>query len=147
LASQISGELIQDGEPRRFAMPLPIRADFNAQMIVERTFPLVRPLLQAAKDWENLNRKALAFLRLASIRPMLRKLHDHVGRRFLAILLLQIDVIVDATFGNGIRDCAPIGARPSTWSVWGFRIGPIRRSFTGRKSKTSLKYQLRGDYV
>jgi hypothetical protein len=27
-----------------------------------------------AKDWENLNRKALAFLRLASIRLMLRKL-------------------------------------------------------------------------
>src|SRR6478752_336400 len=28
----------------------------------------------AIKDWENLNRKALAFLRLASIRLMLRKL-------------------------------------------------------------------------
>ncbi len=27
-----------------------------------------------AKDWESLNRKALAFLRLASIRLMLRKL-------------------------------------------------------------------------
>jgi len=27
-----------------------------------------------AKDWENLNRKGLAFLRLASIRLMLRKL-------------------------------------------------------------------------
>ena len=27
-----------------------------------------------AKDWENLNRKAIAFLRLASIRLMLRKL-------------------------------------------------------------------------
>ena len=26
-----------------------------------------------AKDWENLNRKALAFLRLASIRLMLKK--------------------------------------------------------------------------
>jgi transposase len=29
-----------------------------------------------AKDWENLNRKALAFLRLASIRLMLRKLSN-----------------------------------------------------------------------
>ncbi|MFN8719733.1 MAG: IS5/IS1182 family transposase, partial [Rhodospirillales bacterium] len=27
-----------------------------------------------AKDWENLNRQALAFLRLASIRLMLRRL-------------------------------------------------------------------------
>ena len=31
-----------------------------------------------AKDWENLNRKALAFLRLASIRLMLRKLCNPV---------------------------------------------------------------------
>ena len=29
-----------------------------------------------AKDWENLNRKALAFLRFASIRLMLRKLRN-----------------------------------------------------------------------
>ncbi|HEY5208823.1 MAG TPA: IS5/IS1182 family transposase, partial [Pseudolabrys sp.] len=31
-----------------------------------------------AKDWENLNRKGLAFLRLASIRLMLRKLCNPV---------------------------------------------------------------------
>lgn len=31
-----------------------------------------------AKDWENLNRKALAFLHLASIRLMLRKLCNPV---------------------------------------------------------------------
>ena len=38
-----------------------------------------RPLFgstDAEKDWENLNRTALAFLRLASIRLMLRKLCD-----------------------------------------------------------------------
>jgi len=29
-----------------------------------------------ARDWENLNRKAVAFLRLASIRLMLRKLRN-----------------------------------------------------------------------
>jgi hypothetical protein len=29
-----------------------------------------------AKDWENLNRNALAFLKLASIRLMLRKLSN-----------------------------------------------------------------------
>ncbi|MGH6878710.1 MAG: IS5/IS1182 family transposase, partial [Rhizomicrobium sp.] len=31
-----------------------------------------------AKDWENFNRKALAFLHLASIRLMLRKLCNPV---------------------------------------------------------------------
>jgi hypothetical protein len=35
---------------------------------------LAQPLPKACKDWENLNRNALAFLRLASIRLMLRKL-------------------------------------------------------------------------
>jgi transposase len=39
--------------------------------LVERTFNRCRRL---AKDWECLSRKALAFLRLASIRLMLRKL-------------------------------------------------------------------------
>ena len=39
--------------------------------IVKRSDRVCRRL---AKDWENLNRKALAFLRLASIRLMLRKL-------------------------------------------------------------------------
>ena len=35
---------------------------------------LAQPLPPAAKDWENLNRNALAFIKLASIRLMLRKL-------------------------------------------------------------------------
>ena len=35
---------------------------------------MARRCRRLAKDWENLNRKALAFLRLASIRLMLRKL-------------------------------------------------------------------------
>lgn len=42
--------------------------------IVERTIAWVNRCRRLAKDWENLNRKALAFLRLASIRLMLRKL-------------------------------------------------------------------------
>src|SRR5882757_6458177 len=42
--------------------------------IVERTFAWLGRYRRLAKDWENLNRKALAFLRLASIRLMLRKL-------------------------------------------------------------------------
>jgi transposase len=42
--------------------------------IVERPIAWLGRCRRLAKDWENLNRKALAFLRLASIRLMLRKL-------------------------------------------------------------------------
>jgi transposase len=42
--------------------------------IVERTIAWLNRCRRLAKDWENLNRKALAFLRLASVRLMLRKL-------------------------------------------------------------------------
>ena len=42
--------------------------------IVERTIAWLDRCRRLAKDWECLNRKALAFVRLASIRFMLRKL-------------------------------------------------------------------------
>jgi transposase len=42
--------------------------------VVERTLAWLNRCRRLAKDWENLNRVALAFLRLASIRLMLRKL-------------------------------------------------------------------------
>jgi putative transposase len=42
--------------------------------IVERTIGWLNRCRRLAKDWENLNRKALAFLQLAAIRLMLRKL-------------------------------------------------------------------------
>jgi len=42
--------------------------------IVERTFAWLGRCRRLARDWECLNRKALAFLKLASIRIMLRKL-------------------------------------------------------------------------
>jgi transposase len=42
--------------------------------VVERTIAWLNRCRRLAKDWENLNHKALAFLRLASIRLMLRKL-------------------------------------------------------------------------
>jgi transposase len=42
--------------------------------IVERTFAWLGRCRRLAKDWECLNHRALAFLRLASIRLMLRKL-------------------------------------------------------------------------
>ena len=42
--------------------------------VVERTFAWLGRCRRLAKDWECLSRKALAFLRLASIRLMLRRL-------------------------------------------------------------------------
>jgi len=42
--------------------------------IVERTIAWLNRCRRLAKDWENLNRKALVFLRLASIRLMVRRL-------------------------------------------------------------------------
>ena len=42
--------------------------------IVERTIGWLNRCRRLAKDWECLNRRALAFLELASIRLMLRKL-------------------------------------------------------------------------
>jgi len=49
-------------------VPLPRR------WIVERTIAWLNRCRRLAKDWENLNRNAHAFLKLASIRLMLRKL-------------------------------------------------------------------------
>jgi transposase len=46
----------------------------SKRWIVERTIAWLNRCRRLAKDWECLNRKALAFLRLASIRLMLRKL-------------------------------------------------------------------------
>lgn len=45
--------------------------------VVERTLAWLNRCRRLAKDWENLNLKALAFLRLASIRFMLRRLCNH----------------------------------------------------------------------
>ena len=42
--------------------------------IVERSIAWLNRCRRLAKDWENLNRNALAFLKLASIRLKLRKL-------------------------------------------------------------------------
>ena len=42
--------------------------------VVERTFAWLNRCRRLAKDWETLNQKARAFLLLASIRLMLRKL-------------------------------------------------------------------------
>ena len=47
---------------------------WSKRWIVERTLAWLNRCRRLAKDWENRNRKALAFLHLASIRLMLRKL-------------------------------------------------------------------------
>ncbi len=45
--------------------------------IVERTIGWLNRCRRLAKDWENLTKNALAFLKLASIRLMLRKICNH----------------------------------------------------------------------
>ncbi len=42
--------------------------------VIERTLAWLNRCRRLVRDWENLTRNALAFLRLASIRLMLRKL-------------------------------------------------------------------------
>lgn len=61
-------EIVKRSDTNKTFVVLPKR------WIVERTFAWLNRCRRLAKDWECLNRKALAFLRLASIRLMLRKL-------------------------------------------------------------------------
>ena len=64
-------EIVKRSDRARGFVPLPKR------WIVERTIAWLNRCRRLAKDWENLNRNALAFLKLASIRLMLRKLCNH----------------------------------------------------------------------
>jgi putative transposase len=61
-------EIVKRSDRAKGFVPLPRR------WIVERTIGWLNRCRRLAKDWENLNRNALAFLKLASIRLMLRKL-------------------------------------------------------------------------
>ena len=65
---QLETEIIKRSDQAKGFVVLPRR------WVVERTIAWLNRCRRLAKDWENLNRKALAFLRLASIRLMLRKL-------------------------------------------------------------------------
>ncbi len=65
---QIKVEIVKRSDYAKGFVVLPKR------WIVERTIGWLNRCRRLAKDWENLNRRALAFLRLASIRMMLRKL-------------------------------------------------------------------------
>jgi transposase len=65
---QIDVEIVKRSDAAKGFAVLPKR------WIVERTIAWLNRCRRLAKDWECLNRNALAFLRLASIRLMLRKL-------------------------------------------------------------------------
>src|ERR1700758_5173991 len=64
----LKAEIIKRSDQAKGFVQLPKR------WIVERTIAWLNRCRRLAKDWENLNRNALAFLKLASIRLMLRKL-------------------------------------------------------------------------
>ena len=64
---QVNVEIVKRSDVGRFVV-LPKR------WIVERTIAWLNRCRRLAKDWECLNRNALAFLRWASIRLMVRKL-------------------------------------------------------------------------
>jgi len=65
---QIKTEIIKRSDTAKGFEVLPRR------WVVERSFAWFNRCRRLAKDWENLSRNALAFLRLASIRLMLRRL-------------------------------------------------------------------------
>ena len=66
--SRVNVEIVKRSDQAQRFVVLPKR------WIVERTFAWLGRCRRLAKDWECLNRKALAFLKLASIRRMMRKL-------------------------------------------------------------------------
>lgn len=69
---RLGTEIIKRSDQAKGFVALPRR------WVVERTIAWLNRCRRLAKDWENLNRKARAFLRLASIRLMLRKLCNPV---------------------------------------------------------------------
>lgn len=66
--TKIDVEIVKRSDHARGFVVLPKR------WIVERTFAWLNRCRRLAKDWENLSDRALAFLLLASIRLMIRKL-------------------------------------------------------------------------
>jgi transposase len=65
---RVKREIVKRSDAAKGFVVLPKR------WIVERTIAWLNRCRRLAKDWENLTRKALAFVRLASIRLMVRKL-------------------------------------------------------------------------
>ena len=66
--ARVNVEIVKRSDPAKGFVVLPKR------WIVERTFAWLGRCRRLAKDWECLNAKALAFLKLASIRLMIRRL-------------------------------------------------------------------------
>jgi transposase len=66
--AKVEVEIVKRSDTAKGFVVLPRR------WVVERTFAWLGRCRRLAKDWENLNRKALTFLRWASIRLMLRRL-------------------------------------------------------------------------
>src|SRR5206468_3064619 len=64
---QLETEIVKRSDRTKGFVVLPRR------WVVERTFAWLNRCRRLAKDWQNLNRTALAFRRLPSIRLMLRK--------------------------------------------------------------------------
>jgi transposase len=71
---QVNLEIVKRSDQAKRFVVLPKR------WIVERTFAWLGRCRRLAKDWECLNRKALAFLKLASIRLMLLLFPDRLFR-------------------------------------------------------------------
>jgi transposase len=72
VVSGLNVEIVKRSDQAKGFVVLPKR------WVVERTFAWLNRCRRLAKDWECLSRKALAFLKLASIRLMLRKLCNPV---------------------------------------------------------------------
>ena len=68
ILARVNVEIVKRSDQAKGFVVLPKR------WVVERTFAWLGRCRRLTRDWENLNRRALAFLRLASIRLMLRKL-------------------------------------------------------------------------
>jgi transposase len=66
--SRVEVEIVKRSDKAKVFVVLPKR------WIVERTFAWLGRCRRLAKDWENLTTKGLAFLHLASIRLMMRKI-------------------------------------------------------------------------
>jgi transposase len=66
--ADLSVEIVKRSDQAKGFVVIPKR------WVVERTFAWLGRCRRLAKDWECLSRRALAFLRLASIRFMLRRL-------------------------------------------------------------------------
>ena len=73
IMAQVNVEIVKRSDQAKAFIVLPKR------WVVERTFAWLNRCRRLAKDWECLNRKARAFLLLASVRLMLRRLARSMG--------------------------------------------------------------------